>query len=86
MTVREQFAANLIHHRKAAELSQEQLAVLAGLHRTEVSMLERSVRLPRIDTVVKLAGALEVEPGEFFAGMSWRPEPPVYGRFDFPRD
>ena len=36
------------------------LGLLAGLHRTEIGMLENGERLPRIDTVVKLATALEI--------------------------
>jgi transcriptional regulator with XRE-family HTH domain len=64
------------------------VAALAGLHRTEIGMLERGFRLPRIDTVVKLAGALEVEPVELLEGMKWSPPPPQYGRLmaDSPDD
>lgn len=56
-------AENLLIIRRRAGLSQEQLADLAGAHRTEIGNLERGVRLARIDTVVKLAGALEIAPG-----------------------
>lgn len=67
------FAENLHSLRKHAELSQEELGYRAGLHRTEIGMLERGVRLARVDTILKLAGALGVEPGDLFAGMSYRP-------------
>jgi transcriptional regulator with XRE-family HTH domain len=57
-TTREQFAANLRTHRDKAGLSQERLAELCGLHRTEISLLERSKRSPRLETIVILAKAL----------------------------
>lgn len=72
MTVREQFAANLARVRKRAGISQEELCFRASLHRTEIGMLERGIRLPRIDTLVKLCGALEIPPGELLRGIEWR--------------
>lgn len=65
------FGENLARVRTQAGLSQEELGFLASLHRTEIGMLERGVRLPRIDTVIKLAGGLEVEPSVLFDGLSW---------------
>lgn len=38
------FGANLRRARRAADLSQEALGFRAGLHRTEVGLLERGVR------------------------------------------
>lgn len=35
------FGDNLAHCRKRADLSQDELSVLASVHRTEVSQLER---------------------------------------------
>jgi transcriptional regulator with XRE-family HTH domain len=80
VTLAERFAANLLRHRKAADLSQEQLAKLAGLHRTEIGMIERRIRLPRIDTL-KLCGALEVSPDELLEGIKWVPPTAPHGRF-----
>jgi transcriptional regulator with XRE-family HTH domain len=77
------FRANLLRARKRAALSQEELGELASLHRTEIGMLERGIRMPRIDTLIKLAGALEVEPGELLVGIEWSPGPPVRGAFRF---
>lgn len=54
-------------------MTQEDLAFRASLHRTEIGLLERGGRIPRIDTLAKLAGALEVEPGELFEGITWNP-------------
>jgi transcriptional regulator with XRE-family HTH domain len=72
---------NVLLIRRRADLSQEQLGFLASLHRTEIGQLERGVRIARIDTVVKLAGALEVPPGDLLKGMAWVPGAARHGRF-----
>ena len=56
------FARNLKIERKSREISQEALAAKANVHRTEISLLERGGRDPRLSTIVRLARALEVPP------------------------
>lgn len=73
MKPQERFAANLRRARTAAGISQEELGDRCNLHRTEISLLERAGREPRLGTIVKLAGALETTPGELCAGVSWVP-------------
>jgi transcriptional regulator with XRE-family HTH domain len=69
-TPKEQFAANLRTLREREGLSQEELASLCDLHRTEISLLERSKRSPRLETIVILARALQLDsPGELLAGI-----------------
>jgi CheY-like chemotaxis protein len=46
--------------RAALGISQEELAARAGLHRTYVSDVERGARNPSLQSVVKLAAALEL--------------------------
>jgi transcriptional regulator with XRE-family HTH domain len=65
------FAENLVVLRGRASISQGRTAERSGLHITEVGLLERGLRLPRLDTIVKLAGALDVEPCVLLAGMKW---------------
>lgn len=68
------FGANLRRARKRADLSQEEVGFLSSLHRTEVGLLERGARVPRIDTLVKLAGALGVRIDcALLDGMTWTP-------------
>ena len=55
-----QFGDNLVRSRKLADLSQDELSFLASVHRTEISQLERGLRIARIDTLAKLYGSLEV--------------------------
>lgn len=59
-SIHAQFAANLRHHRKRLGLSQEALGNLCELHRTEISLLERRKRSPRLDTIVHLARGLQL--------------------------
>ena len=54
------FAANLRMHRTRLGLSQEALAELCELHRTEISLLERCKRSPRLETLVSLAHGLQL--------------------------
>lgn len=79
--VAQEFGLNMLVARKRADLSQEELGFRASLHRTEIGELERGVRLPRIDTVVKLAGALSVPPGDLLKGVAWSPGRERLGRF-----
>jgi transcriptional regulator with XRE-family HTH domain len=59
--------------RRRAYLSQDDLAGLLDLHRTEISQLERGLRDPRLDTILKLAAGIEVSPCDLIAGLRWRP-------------
>jgi transcriptional regulator with XRE-family HTH domain len=68
--VRKQFAANLRRHRDRAGLSQEALAEACNLHRTEISLLERRKRSPRLETIVILARGLDLRSaGELLEGI-----------------
>jgi transcriptional regulator with XRE-family HTH domain len=58
--VREQLGSNLRRRRREAGLSQERLAELCDLHRTEIGLLERGERSPRLDTLVTLARGLDL--------------------------
>ena len=75
------FGDNLARARKSADISQEELGVMASVHRTEISQLERGLRIARVDTLAKLCGSLEVDPGELMAGIAWEPGGTRYGRF-----
>ncbi len=67
----ERLGENLLRVRQARRLSQESLAERASLHRTHISLLETGRRQPRVETVVRLAGALEVSIGTLFEGIRW---------------
>jgi transcriptional regulator with XRE-family HTH domain len=68
--IRNQFAQNLRAHREKSGLSQEALAEACDLHRTEISLLERSKRSPRLETIVILAEGLGLNsPAELLKGI-----------------
>lgn len=78
------FGENLARHRRAGDISQDLLADLTAVHRTEISQLERGLRIPRADTLVKLCVVLEVDPKELLEGIGWKPPRIDTGRFEFP--
>jgi transcriptional regulator with XRE-family HTH domain len=82
MTPQERFAVNLRKVRTEAGVSQEELGQLCDLHRTEVSLLERAGREPRMATIIKLAGALNTSVSILCEGVSWLPKA---HRFDVKR-
>ena len=65
MDLRKAFARNLKRLRKAASLTQEELAFRAGLDRTYISALERGLYSASVVTIEWLAKALDVEPESF---------------------
>ena len=69
--VAERFGENLARCRRRVRLSQEDVAVRACLHRTEIGHLEHGRRIPRIDTAMKLAAAIEAQVGELVEGINW---------------
>ena len=56
------FAVNVRKYRIAQNLSQENLAELAGLHRTYISAVERERRNISIENFQHIADALKIEP------------------------
>jgi transcriptional regulator with XRE-family HTH domain len=46
---------------------------LAEVHRTQISELLRARQVPRLPTLIRLAGALEIEPSELLEGIHFEP-------------
>lgn len=70
--VARRFGQNMRHVRRGTGLSQEALGFEAGLHRTEIGLLERGARVPRIDTLLKVAAGLGVKvESPLLDGMTW---------------
>src|SRR5258708_28481255 len=78
LTPERAFARVLRDVRKKAGLSQEKLGFESGYHRTYIGMLERGLMNPSLSTILSIASALEVPPGEFvgqvdeLVGRGWR--------------
>lgn len=62
--LRTRVAQNIRNHRALQGMSQEALADLAGVHRTFVSQVERELKNFSLDSLRKLANALQVDPAE----------------------
>ena len=62
--IRKIVGRNLREARQAVGLSQEALADMAGIDRTDVSGVERGVRNPTVTIVALLAEALTVRPAD----------------------
>ena len=66
MEVRSLVAWNLRRLRVAKNISQDELALSSGVERAYVGHLERGTKNPTIDTLAKLAAALDSEIIELF--------------------
>jgi transcriptional regulator with XRE-family HTH domain len=67
----ERLGRSVLKARRRAGLSQEELGAMASLHRTEIGFVESGQRLPRVDTLIKLASALGVDTADLLAGVEW---------------
>jgi transcriptional regulator with XRE-family HTH domain len=79
----DRFGRNLQRHRRLAGLNQRDLGELAQLSRGDISAIERGLRLPRLDTILKVSAGVGVSACELLAGLPrWRPGHQVEGGFD----
>lgn len=67
MDARQLVALNIRRIRVAKGISQDDLALAAGIERSYAGHLERGGKNPTVATLEKLAAALSCEIGEFFA-------------------
>jgi transcriptional regulator with XRE-family HTH domain len=81
VTPTERIGRNIRRIRRAADLSQEACAERAGLHRASMSVYEWGEREPKVGTLLRFAGALNVEPAALLAGVRWEPGRYGPGRF-----
>jgi transcriptional regulator with XRE-family HTH domain len=64
------FGQRLCELREQRGLSQESLADAASLHRTHISLIERGQRSVRLETIERLALALQVQPAELMPAIA----------------
>ncbi|MDZ8071149.1 MAG: helix-turn-helix transcriptional regulator [Nostoc sp. DedQUE08] len=60
LSIKQRFGKAVRRRRRELDLSQEQLAERAELHRTYISNLERGELNPSLETMEKLANALDI--------------------------
>ena len=59
--VHKQISQKIVHFRNEKKITQEKLALSAGLNRAYVGYIERGERKPTITTLAKLAKALGIK-------------------------
>jgi len=75
------FAANVERARRQHDYSVERLAERSGIERGELEAIMRGETEARVDSVLRLAGALEVTPAELYEGVAWVPDGQGGGEF-----
>jgi transcriptional regulator with XRE-family HTH domain len=68
------FGARLSARRRAKGISQAELAEIVDLSANYISLLERGQKLPTIDTLLRLAKAVDAIPGELLGDQSVQDE------------
>jgi transcriptional regulator with XRE-family HTH domain len=66
-----QFVSNLNREIERRGLSPAEVAARAEIHRSHLALILAGERMVQLDTLVKLAGALEVPPERLLAGVEW---------------
>lgn len=72
-SIAQAFAAALRKARKESGLTQEELAHLSGLDRSTVSQAELGKASPQVETLIRLAGALDMSPSDLLPNVRWEP-------------
>lgn len=67
----------LKHARQELGVSQMELANLAGMNVANYGKIERGVGNPTLDTIVRLAGVMQLDPGALVTGLGLDDLPPV---------
>jgi transcriptional regulator with XRE-family HTH domain len=80
--VAEQLGRRVKRRRNFLDLSQEDLAERAGIHRTQISLYEKGARMPLTATLIKLAAGLGVSVEQLVAGIEWEVTGPPIGNPD----
>lgn len=65
-TLRQSFGNRLKEIREARNMTQEELALEANLHRTTAGKIERAKTGASLDTIQRLAEVLNIHPKDFF--------------------
>ena len=71
--VAKRFAENLQAARAASGLTIDALAARSEIHRSQVSEILGARADARLTTILRLAGALKVDPSELIEGLAFEP-------------
>jgi len=71
---RKRFAANVERLRRQHDYSTEQLAERSRLGEERLAAILRGDEEADFDSIYRLAGSLDVTPGELYDGIAWIPD------------
>ncbi|WP_245323065.1 MULTISPECIES: helix-turn-helix domain-containing protein [Francisella] len=69
MDILKQFGNRIKKLRSEKNISQEELALIANLHRTYIGMIERGEKNLTLTSIQKLSRALEIDLSNIFKGL-----------------
>jgi transcriptional regulator with XRE-family HTH domain len=81
---RKRFGRNVrrLREEMSPRLSQERLALITGLHRTEIGKIERGRANPRLTTLHLVAHALDVTLDDLVDGLPVPPQRDAWGEYE----
>lgn len=69
MDITHELGMRIRHYRKAQRITQEQLAEISGLHPTYIGQLERGEKNATIESIYKIALALNISMSKLFEDL-----------------
>jgi transcriptional regulator with XRE-family HTH domain len=71
--VSRQVGRRIRRRRRYLDMTQEELALRAPVHRTQIPLIESGRRMPRLHTLIRICTALDLSPCQLLEGIG--PEP-----------
>jgi transcriptional regulator with XRE-family HTH domain len=78
---RMRLAANVERARRQHDYSVDLLSERSGIETEELEAIMRGEAQARVDSILRLAGALEVTAGDLYEGVAWVPDGDGGGEF-----
>jgi transcriptional regulator with XRE-family HTH domain len=72
-----QVARRIRRRRRYLDMTQEELAHRASIHRTQIPLIEGGRRMPKLHTLIRIGTALDISPCQLLEGIEWKPAGPA---------
>jgi transcriptional regulator with XRE-family HTH domain len=77
--VTRQVGRRIRRRRRYLDLTQEEVALRASVHRTQMTLIERGRRMPRLHTLILICTALDISPCQLLEGIGQEVTRPASG-------
>jgi transcriptional regulator with XRE-family HTH domain len=77
--VTRQVGRRIRRRRRYLDMTQEGLALRAGVHRTQIPLIEGGRRMPRLHTLILICTALDISPCQLLEGVGQEVGRPTSG-------